>query len=252
MAITPTIGDRRPPNTRKESIAKLRLELRQLREKHTALEEENVLLKTENLHLTQAMLRLSEAGDRRDKRLQAQGERIKELEKIAHHDGLTGLLDRRGMEMELSKTLKTITRNKGKGVVVYLDLDKFKLVNDICDHETGDHVLASIGAILHKRLRPTDLIARIGGDEFLVFLQDVDLSVAKRIVGEIQVLVRGITVKHPSVSTLLKVANRDSVIDFSAGYCVVEKDCDSSFTMLMKEAEKDVPKFHARRHSETE
>lgn len=247
---SPAVGDRRSStgSRKKEGVAKLHQQIRELREMVTMLEGEKGQLKAENQHLSDAMIRLSEASDRRDKRLKAQEDRIKQLEKIAHHDALTGLLDRSGMEIELSKAMKSIAREKKKGVVVYVDLDKFKLVNDICDHDTGDRVLADIGAILRNRLRrPTDLIARIGGDEFLLFLADVDVPVAQRIVTEMQELVRSIKVDHAGVVTLKKLAKRESVIDFSAGYALVSGDSVPSFSELMKIAEKDVPKFHARR-----
>lgn len=233
---------------RKRNAARvLRAEIRQLKEEKVALETERRELRLENQQLTDAMLRMSEAGDRRDKRLRAQEEKIRELERVAHHDALTGLLDRLGMEIALTKTIKNITREHRKGVLVYLDLDKFKLVNDVCNHDTGDQVLVSIGTVLRDRLRPTDLISRVGGDEFLVFLQNADLDIAKKIVGEIQDRVRAITVDHKSIPTLMRVAKRESVIDFSAGYKLVEEGDGSSFATLMKEAEKDVPKFHARR-----
>ena len=224
----------------REKVARLEASNLALKEVNTQLELQNQNLKLENEHLTEAMVRLSEASNRRDKKLKA-------LEMIAHHDSLTGLLDRRGMEIELLKTIKTINREKGRGVVVYLDLDKFKLVNDLCDHAMGDYVLTEIATILRNRLRPTDLISRIGGDEFLLFLQGVDLPVAKKVVEELQERVRGITADHACINTLKNVAKRDSVIDFSAGYSLVESDCTSSFAELMNKAEKDVPKFQARR-----
>lgn len=229
-----------PTKLLREKIVRLEASNLALKEANAQLELENQNLKLENDHLTEAMVRLSEASNRRDKKLKA-------LEMIAHHDSLTGLLDRRGMEMELMKAIKTINREKGRGAVVYLDLDKFKLVNDVCDHAMGDYVLTEIAAILRNRLRPTDLIARVGGDEFLLFLQGVDLSVAKKVVEELQERVRGITADHACINTLKNVAKRDSVIDFSAGYSIVESECTSSFAELMNKAEKDVPKFQARR-----
>ncbi len=232
---------------KKKSAKGLREIIRELKAENLALETENRQLKLENTQLTEAMLRMSDGEDRRNKRLKAQEEEILELKKMAHNDSLTGLLNRSGMEIALKQTIRMITREDGHGVLVYIDLDKFKLVNDICDHATGDVVLSAIGAILLERLRPTDLIARVGGDEFLVFLQDVDVFTAKKVIREIQERVWDISVDHASLGTLKKVAQRDTVIDFSAGYCFIEKDCESSFEVLMKEAEKDVPKFHARR-----
>jgi len=89
---------------------------------------------------------------------------------LAHHDPLTGLANRSLFEKALKKTLDT---GKPFGLV-FLDLDGFKGINDAHGHEYGDHLLQEIGRRLTGVLRDTDLVARIGGDEFVVILEEVD------------------------------------------------------------------------------
>lgn len=232
---------------KRKSVKLLQGIIDELEANNTILQSENSKLKQENQRLIEAMQRMSNGEDRRSKRLEALEERNRMLEKIAHHDSLTGSLNRLGMEVELDKTIKMINREHGKGTLVYMDLDKFKLINDIIDHRTGDYVLSSISSILSKHLRPNDLISRVGGDEFLVFLQDIEIPTAKKVVDKIQGLVQAITIEHPNLSTLMSVADRDCLIDFSTGYLEVKEGCEYSFTELMNLAEKDVPKFRARR-----
>jgi len=92
----------------------------------------------------------------------------------ANHDDLTGLAMRRLFEPELYKRVAAI-RKRGCGslVVFYLDIDNFKLVNDIQGHNVGDLVLKSVADVLHCHIRQCDFAVRIGGDEFIVLLENI-------------------------------------------------------------------------------
>ena len=102
----------------------------------------------------------------------------KELEQLlrhqAGHDPLTGLANRRRFEEELERQIERCARHGDRAALAVIDLDRFKQVNDVHGHATGDKLLAAVGAALRARRRATDVAARIGGDEFAVILVGVD------------------------------------------------------------------------------
>lgn len=95
------------------------------------------------------------------------------MEHLAHHDHLTGLPNRALFEEHLSLALLRSRRSGAAVAVLFLDLDRFKPVNDVHGHATGDEVLKQVAARLRAAVRDADLVARQGGDEFLVLLADV-------------------------------------------------------------------------------
>ncbi len=114
------------------------------------------------------------------------------LEHQALHDSLTGLPNRRLFVDRLEQALKRIRRRKGRKVaVLFMDLDGFKVVNDSLGHDTGDRLLVEVAKRLKGCLRPEDTLARFGGDEFTVLVEDVgepdaSMRVAERIVEELR------------------------------------------------------------------
>ncbi len=95
-------------------------------------------------------------------------EQIKGLKKNASTDQLTGLLNKVSSQIELTKICE-----KSIGALLMIDLDSFKLVNDIHGHAMGDQVLINFADILRSAVRPTDILGRMGGDEFVAFCQGV-------------------------------------------------------------------------------
>ena len=91
----------------------------------------------------------------------------------ANHDSLTGLPNRRMVEQHLSKQLERRTVDDTHVAVLFLDLDRFKLVNDSLGHNQGDQLLIEVSQRLQASLRPDDLVSRMGGDEFMVLLEHV-------------------------------------------------------------------------------
>lgn len=117
-------------------------------------------------------------------------ERMRELRREAGQDPLTGLRNRRRFEEELRLAMARSRRDGGSGALLVLDLDGFKAINDTLGHPAGDRTLREIAAALRRRVRETDVVARIGGDEFAVVLPGCDLaharSVADAVTGEIR------------------------------------------------------------------
>ena len=91
----------------------------------------------------------------------------------AYHDALTGLINRREFENRLTQSLHSALQDEQVShVLMYLDLDQFKVINDTCGHQAGDQLLKQIAGLLQARLRTRDIIARLGGDEFGVLLEN--------------------------------------------------------------------------------
>jgi len=110
----------------------------------------------------------SEAGNLRTK--------IKDLESIADTDPLLPVFNRRAFTRELSRAMAFAQRHDLGGALVYVDLDGFKGVNDEYGHGAGDTVLLHVAKVLNEHVRETDLVGRLGGDEFGILLAAADDS----------------------------------------------------------------------------
>jgi diguanylate cyclase (GGDEF)-like protein/PAS domain S-box-containing protein len=95
------------------------------------------------------------------------------IQYLATHDGLTGLPNRAMFGQLLSLAIETARRYDRKFAVLFIDLDRFKVINDTLGHEAGDVLLREMGARLKECLRASDVVARLGGDEFVVLIQEV-------------------------------------------------------------------------------
>ena len=104
-----------------------------------------------------------------------------ELRHQATHDFLTGLVNRREFERRLRVLVDGIRENMAEHVLCYLDLDQFKLINDLCGHNAGDQLLKQLTQIFSRKLRRGDTLARIGGDEFGVLLENCTILNGERI-----------------------------------------------------------------------
>jgi diguanylate cyclase (GGDEF)-like protein/PAS domain S-box-containing protein len=100
------------------------------------------------------------------------------MQHLAYHDPLTGLPNRTMFEQHLGLALARARRDDLAVAVLFLDLDGFKPVNDGHGHATGDEMLRQVGARLRQAVRETDLVARQGGDEFLVLVADLPVGAA--------------------------------------------------------------------------
>lgn len=108
-------------------------------------------------------------------------ERNRHISFQANHDALTGLLNRRSFERELELLAHKFSGESEDNVLLYIDLDQFKIVNDTCGHTAGDELLRRLTVILRNELRQSDLLARLGGDEFGVLLKNCNTEGALRV-----------------------------------------------------------------------
>ena len=99
--------------------------------------------------------------------------RITELERSANVDPLLDILNRRGFERELKRSLAYVKRYGTQAALVYVDLDGFKGINDRHGHAAGDALLLAVARELTARVRASDVVARLGGDEFGVLMWNV-------------------------------------------------------------------------------
>ncbi len=112
-------------------------------------------------------------------------EMARRLEYVADHDFLTGLLNRRNFELALARETERAARYGVPGAVLLIDIDDFKHINDTFGHRAGDDVLKGVAGLLRQRLRHTDTIARVGGDEFAVMLPQTDAEQVQVVADEV-------------------------------------------------------------------
>ncbi|HET7490087.1 MAG TPA: EAL domain-containing protein [Acidimicrobiales bacterium] len=98
------------------------------------------------------------------------------LRYVADHDGLTGLVNRRGFELAMEQHLALAARYGGHGALIMIDVDHFKYINDSRGHNVGDLVLKALADALGARLRASDVFARLGGDEFAILIPSGDAT----------------------------------------------------------------------------
>ena len=108
------------------------------------------------------------------------------IQYLANHDALTGLPNRARFSHLLGLACEAARRDRRRFAVLFVDLDRFKIINDTLGHEAGDATLRTAAARLRGTVRASDVVARLGGDEFVVLLQDVgDAAVAGKIAGNV-------------------------------------------------------------------
>ena len=97
------------------------------------------------------------------------------LHQIAFHDALTGLPNRRRFLEQLTQALERVQRDRRHHfALMFLDFDRFKMINDSLGHAVGDEFLIAVGRRIQQQVRPHDIVARLGGDEFAIIAEDLD------------------------------------------------------------------------------
>jgi diguanylate cyclase (GGDEF)-like protein len=148
------------------------------------------------------VMRLAAEVDALAAQLQDSRARIQDLEARVDVDPLTDVLNRRGFERELKRSLAYVKRYGVSAALIYVDLDEFKPVNDRHGHGAGDLVLKAIAAALLRNVRASDVVARLGGDEFVVLLWNVNAAEAAAKAADLEAAVFGTPVRF-GASTLV-------------------------------------------------
>jgi diguanylate cyclase (GGDEF)-like protein len=155
---------------------------------------------------------------------------------LAHHDGLTGLPNRILFNDRLSQALIEATRHERLAAVLFLDLDRFKTINDTLGHEVGDQLLKAVAGRLSECLRAGDTVARLGGDEFALILPDIaHVDNVSRIAEKIQ----------SSFGRPFHIGRRDLFVTASIGITLYPFD-DNNIDGLLKNA--DIAMYRAKEH----
>ena len=113
------------------------------------------------------------------------------LQHHTSHDDLTGLVNRREFQQRLHALVSNAKPRRGSHVLVYIDLDQFKLVNDSCGHLAGDELLRQLGRHLKRLTKQCDVIARLGGDEFGLLLYDQSIEEGMRVAETLRAAMAG-------------------------------------------------------------
>ena len=121
---------------------------------------------------------LGERNRNLDEELSKRDDEVTELNHLASHDALTELINRREFEIRVNRLISTKQHDKNEHAMCFLDLDKFKVINDSCGHIAGDELLRQIGRLLQNSIRKRDTLARLGGDEFAVLMEHCTLEQA--------------------------------------------------------------------------
>ena len=121
---------------------------------------------------------------------------IADLEARADVDPLLDILNRRGFERELKRSLAYLQRYKGEAALLFIDLDGFKAVNDRHGHAAGDALLKAVAAELAAHVRASDVVARLGGDEFGVLLWNLAQAQAAAKARDLENLIAAVAVTH--------------------------------------------------------
>ncbi|WP_319557431.1 EAL domain-containing protein [Thiomicrorhabdus sp.] len=146
-----------------------------------------------------------------------------ELKFLAHHDSLTKLYNRVLLNDRLDHALQKVKRHGGTLAVLYLDLDRFKSINDNFGHHQGDILLQTVANRLKEILREEDTISRISGDEFVILLENLSSSNVAGIVAK-KILNR--------ISLPIKLTEHEVSITSSIGIAIAPEDGDDSVTLL--------------------
>lgn len=126
-----------------------------------------------------AILRLMAEIDRLREEIAANNRRIAHLEEVADRDPLTPTVNRRAFVRELERTKAYVDRYKAPAAIIYLDIDGMKTINDRYGHAMGDEVLIIVARTLMGNVRSSDVVGRLGGDEFGIILSHAEPSAAE-------------------------------------------------------------------------
>ena len=138
---------------------------------------------------------------------------IQQLDQLAHQDTLISLPNRRGFMRELDRLVDRAGRYGHHAAMLFVDLDGLKMINDTFGHGAGDEALIQVADLLSRGVRRSDVVARIGGDEFGILIQNADESSAHDTANRLADLICDCEFRHDGDSLPLSVAIGVAMID---------------------------------------
>ncbi|ADD69482.1 response regulator receiver modulated diguanylate cyclase [Denitrovibrio acetiphilus DSM 12809] len=139
------------------------------------------------------------------------------IEHLALTDTLTGIANRRNITNMLGKEAARCKRNKGKFSLIMCDIDFFKRVNDTYGHDAGDYVLKTISHVIQQALREQDIVARWGGEEFLIVLPETDAGNAVAVAEKLRTAIGNTEMSYEGISFSVTMTFGVSEYDVSLG-----------------------------------
>jgi diguanylate cyclase (GGDEF)-like protein len=133
-------------------------------------------------------------------------QRVEQLDHLAHQDSLIDLPNRRGFLRELDRIIARAGRYDAKAALLFVDVDGLKAINDSFGHRAGDEALIQVAGLLSSGVRKSDMVARIGGDEFGILLESADEASAHETASRLIDLIAGCEFVHDGDELPLSVA----------------------------------------------
>jgi diguanylate cyclase (GGDEF)-like protein len=140
-------------------------------------------------------------------------DRVEQLDHLAHQDSLIDLPNRRGFMRELERLIARVSRYDAHAAMLFVDLDGLKSINDTFGHRAGDQALIQVAGLLESGVRKSDVVARIGGDEFGILLENADEKSAHETAARLIEMIAACEFMHDGDSLPLSVAIGVGMID---------------------------------------
>ena len=140
-------------------------------------------------------------------------ERVEQLDQLAHQDSLINLPNRRGFMRELERLIARVDRYGVNGAMLFVDLDGLMMIYDTFGHRAGDEALIQVAVLLSKGVRHSDVVARIGGDEFGILLENSDENAAQETAARLIEQISACEFLHDGEALPLSVAIGVGMID---------------------------------------
>lgn len=181
------------------------------------------VMQTDILRSRDDLLNQQRAATDTQARLQQLQEELQQLSEVVRIDQLTGVLNRRGMDEAFNTEIARFRRSGESLSVALLDIDNFKMLNDHHGHAAGDSALKHLAGVIKRAVRPTDIVTRMGGEEFVVILPNTTLDDAVTTMIRLQ---RSLTKEY------FLGNNQKLLITFSAGVALFQNEDDVNSILL--------------------
>ncbi len=175
-----------------------------------------VLAETRGLHLADEVHTAQAQVQHAEQKIELLKDELAQLRELVHADQMTGAFNRRGLNEIFMREAARADRSDTPLCVALLDIDNFKQINDTYGHQFGDSVLMHLVAIAKEILRPSDIVARFGGEEFVVLLPDICIDEAIFVMNRLR--------ENIAKKCLLQPDNKPFSFTFSAGIAVRKYD----------------------------